>query len=249
MSRRGVLMLLEKKDGLLLIWQTGRQNNQIEYNSSFELRKFQRNDLSRFEEYLRKNGETDEANKIKNYLGKIFKERDIPKLIPVSDYAIDVHLYTLISTLDSYKERYKLDMNPDFQRDIVWTQEQQITFMEFLLQGGKANPIYFNHYDWSDRHDNSEQLNCMILVDGKQRLNSLIRFLNNEFAVFKNLDKENEGYFAKDFDALSPTVRFVINDLKTKKQVLQWYLQINKGNIAHTPEEIDKVERLLKKER
>ena len=31
-----------------------------------------------------------------------------------------------------------LQFNPDFQRGHVWTEGQQIAFMEFLLKGGKT---------------------------------------------------------------------------------------------------------------
>lgn len=36
-----------------------------------------------------------------------------------------------------------------------------------------------------------------------------------------------------------------INDLKTKKEVLQWYIQMNSGGTPHSPEEITRVEKLM----
>ena len=39
-----------------------------------------------------------------------------------------------------------------------------------------------------------------------------------------------------------------INNLKTKKEVLSQYIEMNEGGTPHTKEEIDKVKELLKKE-
>lgn len=40
-----------------------------------------------------------------------------------------------------------------------------------------------------------------------------------------------------------------INDLQTKADVLQWYIDFNSGGVVHTDEEIERVKKLLKKER
>jgi hypothetical protein len=41
----------------------------------------------------------------------------------------------------------------------------------------------------------------------------------------------------------------MVNDLKTKAEVLQWYLDINSGGVVHTETELEKVKRLLTKEK
>jgi len=43
-------------------------------------------------------------------------------------------------------------------------------------------------------------------------------------------------------------MRININDLPTRKDVLQWYLQMNTGGTVHTEEEINRVKMLLEKE-
>jgi hypothetical protein len=43
-------------------------------------------------------------------------------------------------------------------------------------------------------------------------------------------------------------IKLNINDLKTKKEVLQWYLDFNTGGTVHTEEEIVKVKKLLEQE-
>ena len=39
-----------------------------------------------------------------------------------------------------------------------------------------------------------------------------------------------------------------INNLQTRKEVLQWYIELNSGGTVHTDAEIDRVKKLLRKE-
>jgi hypothetical protein len=39
-----------------------------------------------------------------------------------------------------------------------------------------------------------------------------------------------------------------VNDLKTREEVLIWYLEMNSGGTPHTKEELDRVKRMLEKE-
>lgn len=236
-------MRIEKVDGKLLVWDSKPKNPNLEYDSSKELSKYSRRSLAFLELFLEAEGEILEANKIKFFLGKILRSKQIPKLTESTNaYRVNVHLNNLQQTIFDYIENYDLDLNPDFQRGHVWTQLQRELYVEFILQNGASNPIYFNHTNW-DSGDPGE----MVIVDGKQRLKSLLMFLNNEFTVFKNLDPDGEGYYAKNFDHFQQTCVIVINNLSTKKAVVKWYLEMNKGNTPHTEEELRRVEELYKK--
>jgi len=39
-----------------------------------------------------------------------------------------------------------------------------------------------------------------------------------------------------------------VNDLQTRAEVLQWYIDFNSGGVVHTAEEIARVKALLEKE-
>jgi len=169
-------------------------------------------------------------------------EKDIPKLTRAGNYEIDVPLGFLMESIRRYKEEYNLDLNPDFQRAHVWTEEKQIKYIEFLFRGGvSSRVIYFNCKGWSGSFEGP-----MILVDGKQRLEALRRFFEGEIGIFG-------GYKVSNVDRriykLSITMRFNINDLPTRKAVLQWYLDLNDGGVAHTSKEIEKVRKLLTMEK
>jgi len=238
-------MIIEKVDGKLIIRNNNPRLNNIFFESNHDLSLYSKFNLLRFKKFLFDQGEIEESNRISQYLGKIISLDDIPQLTPTGTYRINVSLSYLKKTIDSFVEDYQLDLDPDFQRGHVWTEKQRIKFVEFMLQGGAPNPIYFNHTAWQKCSTIGE----MVIVDGKQRLTSLLMFMNNEFPVFKDLDPENIGFFSSQFDSLrTDSLVFVVNNLPTRKQVLQWYLEINTGNIAHTEEELSRVEQLLKTE-
>lgn len=235
-------MELELIDGNVAIRETGRQKNSIIFDSTKELISYNRRDLANYELFLREVNQIELADKIKFYLGKIIRAKDCDDmLIADGNYQTSMPLNFIKERIeDDIKEG--LNLNPDFQRAHVWNMEQRVSYVEFLLKGGKSNPIYFNHEGWMKSFKGE-----YVIVDGKQRLTSILMFLNNEFPVFKDKDKEGIGFYAKEFDRIPNDVMFIVNDLPNRKLVLQWYLQMNKGNVAHTKEELEKVERMIDK--
>lgn len=150
-------------------------------------------------------------------MNKITKFKDIPKLTSIGSYQINVPLDYIVDTIKKWEEDdyYNLQLNPDFQRGHVWTEEQQISYVEYLLKDGKSSRIiYFNNPSWMGKP--STDYNDFVCVDGLQRLTAVIKFMNNELKVFGNYYNEFEDKISFNIDLL-----FNINNLKTKKEVLQ----------------------------
>jgi hypothetical protein len=82
-----------------------------------------------------------------------------------------------------------------------------------------------------------------VIVDGKQRLEAIRRFLNNEIQVCGSYRRE-----FTDTLRITQTLKINVNDLRTRAQVLQWYIEFNAGGTPHTEAEIDRVRELLKAE-
>ena len=157
-------------------------------------------------------------------------------------YQVDHLLSMLPKTIKEYQEESlcPLNMEPDFQRIHVWTTEQQTRYVEFLLRGGNSSrDIYLNCHGWMGSWEGPFEL-----VDGKQRLKACLDFMDGTVPIFDGLlidDFTDKPHFCS-------TLRFHINNLKTRKQVLQWYLDLNDGGVIHTADELSKVRQLLKKE-
>lgn len=145
--------------------------------------------------------------------------------------------------IDRYIKSYNLNMDPDFQRGHVWSEKQQIAFIEYVLRDGKSGrEILFNCPGFMSIRGESGP---MVLVDGKQRITAVNRFLANEIPVFGKtiLEYEDGENWVKKMTG--PDFYFVINNLRTRKEVLNWYLGINSGGTPHSEEEINRIKGLL----
>jgi hypothetical protein len=70
-------------------------------------------------------------------------------------------------------------------------------------------------------------------------------FLWGEFKVFESF----YGEFTDTPRLMQGRFHFHINDLRTRAEVLQWYLDLNTGGTVHSDEEIEKVKKLLEREK
>ena len=131
-----------------------------------------------------------------------------------------------------------LNLDPEFQRLHVWTEDQQTKYVEFILNGGQTGKeIYFNCVGWSSSYEGP-----FVIVDGKQRLQAVRQFLTNQLPIFG-------GFYKKDIGGYLPSnaeFLFNINNLSSEAEVIRWYLEMNTGGTPHTPAEIEKAKQLLK---
>jgi hypothetical protein len=165
------------------------------------------------------------------------------KTFPNIHYSVNIPWWHLEETLDRYKTEgtHGLNMNPDFQRGHVWTEAQQIAYVEFMLREPQSGrDIYFNHPGWMSTFEGE-----FVLVDGKQRIEAALKFLHDEIPAFNHKCSEFGGYKHLPLD-----VCFIFNiaKLKSRADVLQWYLDFNAGGTPHAKSEIDRVRQLLEAE-
>ncbi len=173
---------------------------------------------------------------------KMVKFSDIKPFTRSAPYHADQPWELFIPKLqEDWIDELGLDIDPDFQRAHVWNETQQIRYVEYILRGGKSGrDLYFNHPNWMTSFKGP-----FVLVDGKQRLQAVRRFMNNEIKIFG----DNKFSDFEDRLGYAPSFSVNVNDLKTRKEVLQWYIDLNAGGVAHTEDEIQKVVQLLSGEK
>jgi len=89
---------------------------------------------------------------------------------------------------------------PEYQREFVWSEERQSKFVESVVLGLPIPFIFVaDIYGRNDKDDEGEEASLEI-VDGSQRIRTLVGFVNNELKLtgLEVLDKLNCLYF-KDF--------------------------------------------------
>lgn len=144
-------------------------------------------------------------------------------------------------------------LDPDYQRGVVWTTQQQSRFIGHVLAGGVQPLIYVQRYQ-SKRF-------CPVpefwkvpeeVIDGQQRLRAIAAFMTGGILAEVFHDGEWHTYWQKDMDkregglmVLSSTVVYV--DL-SRADRLRFYLRLNGGGVPHTEWELDRVRALLIRE-
>lgn len=173
---------------------------------------------------------------------KYVKFKDVPKFTRDGNYQVDFWLESLVDFIENEVKEQNLQLNPNFQRGHVWTEQQQISYIEYFLKGGNSgNIMYFNNPSWHYRVKDGDYCDY-VCVDGLQRYTAISRFIHNEIKVFGSYYDE---FIDKRFLRLNYTIKINVNDLKTEKEVLQWYVDMNAGGTPHTSEEILKVKSMI----
>lgn len=172
----------------------------------------------------------------------MMRYEDIPKFKRVGDWECDYTFSFFINSIERMIEEEGLELNPDFQRGHLWTEEQQIAYIEFILKGGKTSRvIYLNNPNWGSWSSKDMiKYDDFVCVDGLQRITAVQRFVKNEIKVF--------GHYYSEYDNKTKRQTFLkinVNSLPSKKDVLQWYIEMNSGGIIHSIDEIERVKKML----
>lgn len=163
---------------------------------------------------------------------------EIPQLIRSGGYAINVSWTYVEEWITSHtKDLYKLELDPLFQRAHVWTEDQQRAYVEFKLRGGLGSDVIL----WNCEGWMRDFKGPLMLVDGKQRLEAVRKFLRDGLTVFDGSRCSEMGRLS----SIRPDFVFSINNLPGKRLVLQWYLELNSGGTPHTTAELDRVRKML----
>lgn len=102
-----------------------------------------------------------------------------------------------------------LNLAPDFQRGLVWNVKQKSELIESILMGIPLPLIYVKE----------DEKGVYIIVDGKQRLDTLFSFINNEFSLRRlTILKDKNGCR---FDDLTPLEQNKIEDCSLTLHVIK----------------------------
>jgi uncharacterized protein with ParB-like and HNH nuclease domain len=176
--------------------------------------------------------------------------RDIPQFYN-PDSSGCTFAWGMIEETIANAQEYGLDLNPDFQREHVWDDARRTAFIEHALQDGPSGKhIYFNRGPWvkyknpSRLYPHAEGYSNYVLVDGLQRITAVRKFLNNEIPAY--------GYYYREYEDGLHSYRHAFiahyGELKSRADILKWYIQMNSTGVAHTQEELDRVRILLEQE-
>lgn len=142
-----------------------------------------------------------------------------------------------ISDIRDWSRRHRLELQPDYQRNQVWSKAAKIMLIDTILRNIPMPKIFFQVIL-------RDQDTYRIVIDGQQRLTAILDFLGGRFA----LDAPYEGaHVGKRFSELPATVQNEIlsynvdvNEIRnaTKDVIRDIYLRVNKYTFQLTKQEL-----------
>lgn len=92
-----------------------------------------------------------------------------------------------ISDFVEWDERGLLNLSPDFQRRLVWSEKAKSYLIDTILKGKPIPKVIINQELKNAR-------NIRVVVDGQQRLRTIIQFMKDDFKISKAHSAKYAGY-------------------------------------------------------
>ena len=102
--------------------------------------------------------------------------------VPIDSFT---EVITVANLIDKVSKHKKIDLNPIYQRDVVWNEPKMSAFIDSLMKGYVPSNITVNI-------DTSSTL--WTCVDGKQRITAIMNFYRNKIPWVRT-DEEDEDLF------------------------------------------------------
>lgn len=150
---------------------------------------------------------------------------------------IDITFYN--TDVDSLLNKFYLhgvDMSPDYQRDYVWEDSDREALLDSIFNGIEIGKFAFIKHHYSDDL-------LYEILDGKQRLTTLLDFYENRFAY--------KGYYFNELSArdkhtfLGAEVTIGETGELTKKQVYEYFVQLNTTGKSMDKEHLEKIKDMI----
>lgn len=109
--------------------------------------------------------------------------------------------------------------NAYLQRGLEWELEKKVAFIKTMMAGGFTQAISLN---------NLTRDNVVKVIDGKQRINALISYYQNEFGIdgvyYRDLSEDDKDIFEM---FLIPAYQYTSVTPLTDNELVEWFLSIN----------------------
>ncbi len=136
-----------------------------------------------------------------------------------------LEIWNISELINLYNED-KLNLNPPYQRNAIWSLTSQKLLVDTVKQGMPI-PAFF-----LQEKDNQS----FEMVDGQQRTRALLGFIKNNFK-----DKDENDYSKGEFDQYKIAVNILVKDLPVEK-VREFYVKVNKTGLKLERPELNKAE-------
>lgn len=144
----------------------------------------------------------------------------------------------------------KYDLNPPYQRNFVWTLEQQQAYIQALLDEKTKLECYAA---LEINRTKAEYYDIYEVIDGKQRLTTVVHFIENKFPLasgkfFKELNNTDRLDFLSSYLGVYRLSTRDFHRNLTNQEKLEVFLMINEKGTRLTEDEINNAKKALTNE-
>lgn len=159
----------------------------------------------------------------------------------------DVNLQFLQSTInsfDTYVYHFGIDMNPDYQRGLVWSLEDKQSLIDSIFNNVDIGKFSLIQRDYETAKKTTQH--TYEVLDGKQRLTALIEFREDRFRYKGKLF--SELHFADQIHINGYSISVAHVKDMTKEQIYRYFLKLNTSGKPMDGKHLDHVKDLWLKE-
>ena len=116
----------------------------------------------------------------------------------------DSRTYSVNDFLE-WHDKKQLQLSPKFQRKAVWTDDAKSYLMDTIIRGKPIPKIFIRQ---SINVENRQSMREV--VDGQQRLRTILSFLNDGFVINKKHNEKYGGYYFSQLNNIDPDIQSTI---------------------------------------
>ena len=128
------------------------------------------------------------------------------------------------------------DMNPVYQREYVWTEEDKVKLIDSVFQNIDIGKFVFVHNSYQDEY-------LYEILDGKQRIRALLDYYENRFPYkgkfFNDLSVRDQNWFTEKTIAVAEVER------ASKQELLRYFVMLNTSGKTMSEEHINRVKKMM----
>lgn len=149
-------------------------------------------------------------------------------------------MYSLLS----FQYLFGVDFTPDYQRGSVWDEEDREKLLDSIFAGREIGYFVFKRLPFTET---SKDGSYYEIVDGKQRMLTLLAFYENRFP-YKGVFYNDLSFLDKNWFMDASISIAELDQNTTRAEVLEVFLALNEGGKPVAKEVLDHARELLKGE-
>lgn len=164
------------------------------------------------------------------------------RITEADDIHINYQQRDLSSLISKMSDEYGIDLNPEYQRGLVWTYLQKIALIDSIFKNVDIGKFAIIKREWGSNPNTPQTPKLSEMLDGKQRLTAIWEFYCGRFKYkdkyFYELhprDRHHFKHYAISYAETSPL---------TDEQKYRYFLKLNTTGVPIAEEHMDRVRKL-----